>query len=129
MTAKKSPAKKAKASPKKVTKKTANKKAPANSEQGIHRSKDVKWTDNKVAILKALKTLKATSKIDARSIADVADKANLPSQITRHYLYHAQASGIVVASDTEDVQGFAFSLTAKGSKMDFAKELKAQNSK
>lgn len=130
------PSTKAKAAKKKAPKaKPAKvaKKAPTTGDKtyGVDRDHDLPWNEKKVAVFKALKALKATEPDGSRSAAEVAEKANVTQRDVRHYCYHAKAAGLVGVTDTPiasagDNRGYGFYLTAKGTKVDPAKELKAK---
>lgn len=111
-------------------KKPAVAKKPAAA-YGIERSHDLPWNEKKVAIFKALKSLRATNAGSARPAKDIAEKAGLkdkdgnPDTMTvRHYCYHAKAAGLISVNETEAVRGYTFALTKKGAEIDPVKEFK-----
>lgn len=112
--------------------KIVKKSEPSTDKYGINRDRDLPWSDKKVAIFKALKTLKAVDAYSARSAKDIAvkaglvDKAGAPDTMTvRHYCYHAKAAGLVSVNQTEEVRGYSFALTKKGLSINPVEELKA----
>jgi hypothetical protein len=111
----KKPAKKT-TTAKKVKKTT---KASSNGEKvtGTVRSHDLAWGTRKVAIFKALKSLRATGVTTARSAKDVAAKAEVTTKDVRHYSYHAASVGLIGLCEREDIRGYGFYLTAKGAKI------------
>lgn len=134
-TPKKAPAKKAstqvstkkaatKKAPKKAAKKTTTSDAPA--EYGQDRSHDLPWHDKKVAVFKALKSLKAVGATNPKSAATIAEKAGLTARDVRHYCYHAKAAGLTGVATSEEIRGLGFYLTTKGAALDPTKEQKAE---
>lgn len=124
-----------KAAKKKAVKKVAVKKkaakgkssSPANVEYGAEKSHDLPWTQKKVDIFRAMKQMKAVGKDNARSAADIAEKAGVNTKDVRHYCYHAAVSGYTLyIENVEGIRGYAFCLTAKGAALDPTKELKQQ---
>ena len=103
-------------------------KVPSKAkEQGTKRANDLPWGDKKVAIFRALKALRATSALGARSTADIAAKAEVSGRDVRHYCYHAKAAGLVDIAKTEEIaRGYGFFLTKKGVKVNPVAEQKAQ---
>lgn len=125
----KPPAKKAapkKPEAKKSVSKKVEKTPGAKSEHGLERSKDLPWTEKKVAIFKALKALKAYDPMTARSAKEVSAKTGgiADDMAVRHYCYHAKVSGLVGVHKMEGQRGYSFSLTKKGQSIDPAQELK-----
>lgn len=117
---------------KKETKKSSKteKKGPkAGAEYGMERDHDVAWCEKKVAIFKALKTLRATSATTAVPTPKLAEKAGVSNRDARHYCYHAMAAGLTKVAEMEDVRGYCFYLTAAGQKIDPVVELKKQSTK
>jgi len=106
--------------------KAKSKAKSVGSVSGTHRDHDLPWNDKKVAIFKALKALKATTKGDARSSKDIAEKADVSQQNVRHYGYHAMAGGLIAIADVEGSRGHGFYLTAKGKNVNPERELKQQ---
>lgn len=94
------------------------------------REKDVKFGDKKLAIFKAMRTLKASGKsINARSSSEIAAKAKVTSHQVLHYCYHAMAGKLVRMTQIEGKRGNCFYLTKKGAALDLAKiarEIKAR---
>lgn len=126
-TTKKVAKKVAKAAPAKAkVAKESSKPATSAVEYGIEKSHDLPWSDKKVAVLKALKSLKAFSAMDAASTKAIAEKAGVKNRDARHYCYHAKAGGLVNVAEVEGVAGYSFYLTAKGVKLDPSAEFKAQ---
>lgn len=97
---------------------------PGNT--GTERTWDLPWCDKKVAIIKALKALKATTPSDALSSTEVAAKAGVSQRDVRHYCYHAAAGDLVGITKVEGKPGHCFYLTKRGASVDPIKELKAQ---
>jgi hypothetical protein len=95
-------------------------KPAAPGEYGVTRSKDVPWGPKKIAVLKALKAMGATSPAKGVGSKAVADKAKVTERDVRHYCYHGAAGGLTVVTPGTSGRGFVFSLTAAGAK---AKEL------
>jgi hypothetical protein len=91
---------------------------------GTWRAADVPWGPKKVAVIKALQGLKATSAAPV-TLAAVAEASGLTSQVCRHYLYHAMAGGLVGMVEAESGPS-RFYRTPKGQKVDPAKALAAQ---
>lgn len=123
--------KKAKSKAKKPAAAKKDKKSKPAATYGIERSHDLPWNEKKVAIFKALKSLRATNAGSARPAKDIAEKAGLkdkdgnPDTMTvRHYCYHAKAAGLISVNETEAVRGYTFALTKKGAEIDPVKELK-----
>jgi len=117
----------AKKGAKKSTKKAPKRAASvSNVEYGAEKSRDVPWNDKKVAVFKALKRLKAVGQGRAKGTNEIAEVAEVSSRDVRHYCYHAKVSGLTGMSVVEGSRGYGFYLTAKGSKTDPVKALKAQ---
>lgn len=95
-------------------------------EKGIDRKSDLPWSEGKVAVFKALKTLKARGPNSARSAKDVADIALVTTKMVRHYCYHARAAGLTEVVRVEGITGYGFYLTEKGLAVNPDRELKAQ---
>lgn len=102
---------------------------------GINRDHDLPWNDKKVAVFKALKSLKAVGKTNAVSAKSVAEKIGDDFDATpakaaaavRHYCYHAKAAGLIDAEEgVEGIKGYAFYLTQKGAAVDPVKAHKEQ---
>jgi hypothetical protein len=112
--------------PKSKKKKTS--KPAKEGQHGIERDHDLPWNDKKVALFKALKSLKAVGgATNAKGAKEIAEKAGINGKDVRHYGYHAKAGGLVdVHVGIEGIHGHGFTLTAKGAKLDPAKELKEQ---
>jgi len=118
---------------KKPTKKTS-KKAPkvekpkSEGQYGIERSHDLPWSEKKVALFKALKSLKATSQTKAVTASQVAEASGgvLATKDVRHYSYHAKAADLVEVVNVEGVAGYCFHLTQKGSALNPDKALAQQ---
>lgn len=127
--AKKPAKKRTKKTVKKVVKRVKVKKEKKEKKEGmcgIERDHDLPWNDKKVAIIKALKSLKAFGASSAVSAQDIAKQAKVTNRDVRHYCYHAKVSGLTGVAKTEDVRGYSFHLTAKGAKCDPVAEAKSQ---
>lgn len=105
----------------KKSSKAAAKKSDRVIEMGAEKTHDVPWSEKKVKVLTALRKLgEATS-------TQIAEKAGVTQRDARHYCYHAAAGGIAKFEHVEGEENkWYFKLTAKGEKMDFAAEFKAQ---
>lgn len=122
--------------PKAAKKKSAPAKKPTpkadktttTTEYGMDKSRDLPWTEKKVAVFKALKSLHAFGSSAAKSSGDIAAKAGLTPHDVRHYCYHAKVSGLTGISKMEGVAGYSFYLTAKGQKIDPVQTFKEQQS-
>ena len=128
-TASKSSKKTSKKPANKSSKKSSKKVAASSGEHGHERSKDVPWSEKKVAVFKALKKLKAVGVDRCRPATDIATSAGVTTKDVRHYCYHAKASGLTGIAVKEGIRGYGFYLTAKGSKVNPAKELKDSKNK
>lgn len=108
--------------------KAAPKANPDGKKQfGVERDHDLPWGDKKVAVFKALRALKATSKDNPKTANEIAGKAGCTPRDVRHYCYHARAAGLVGVIEVEGVTGYCFHLTARGAALDPVKEQKAQS--
>lgn len=126
---KKAPPKKEKATAvkkEKVPKKEATQET--EKKYGIERDHDLPWNDKKVALFKALKTLKATSEQKAVTAQQVVESSGevLATKDVRHYSYHAKAAGLVEVAEVEGVRGYSFFLTTEGAKVNPDKALAQQ---
>ena len=113
----------------KKVKKVAKAKSEREVEHGIDRKSDLPWCEKKVKLFKALKALKAigsaTSAVGANKV--IEKDGTLSGKDVRHYSYAARAAGLIdVYLGLEGIHGHGFTLTAKGAKLDPAKEYKEQ---
>lgn len=113
---------------KKASAKKAAKKAENPGEYGAERSHDLPWNDKKVALFRALKSLRATDGSSAVTAAAVVEKSGgtLSGRDVRHYAYHAKAGKLVDLAKLETGRGYGFYLTKAGAAIDPVKSLKDQ---
>lgn len=104
----------------------APKGEPADRPSGVTRTKDLPWSEKKVAVFKALKALKAVGQGSAVPAAKVVEKSGLTGRDVRHYVYHAMAAKLTGVATSEAVSGYVYYLTAKGAEVDPVKALKEQ---
>lgn len=123
----KKPAKvaKKKAAKKVAKKKGAKKAAKGTGETGTTRSKDVRWSEKKVAFYKAIKKCADCSGTSEQIAAKSGEV--LTSHTARHFGYHGVAGGLVKLDEEEGTRGYVFTLTAKGKNTDPVAEMKKQN--
>lgn len=98
-------------------------------EHGVARSKDVPWSNRKIAVLSTLKALGATSPTSAKSAKQVVEAAvaaghtDVVSRDVRHYCYHGAAGGLTGITDKlpegTPGGGYGFYLTTLGLEQDY----------
>ena len=122
-------AKKARATNGKPKAKKAAKKAKGPAESGVERSKDLPWSEKKVALFKALKHPKLNGGIGTAEQLVKLSNGKLTGRDVRHYAYHAKAGGLVKVEEAGEGEGrgYVFSLTAKGRAVDGEALLKERN--
>ncbi len=121
---KKKPTKK-KVATKKATKKAAPKKAAAPV-HGIVRDHDLPWNEKKVMVFKALRNSKLSGGEGTSADLIKLSGDKLTPRDVRHYCYHAKAAGLVNVKEPAEGNGYLFSLTAAGRKVDPDKAFKDQ---
>lgn len=108
--AKPAPAKAEKPAPKKAEKPA--KTAPAAKGE-------IKWSDKRLAILKTLKKMSATSPGSARTAVDIAAKGGGSINDVKHYCYKDEqmvTHGFVAIAELEGEASLGYFITAKGMK-------------
>jgi len=117
--AKKAPKPKAKPAAKLTKKPAANKAAPAKREP-----RGFRWTEKRVAIVKAMRALSATDATGGRTAEVIAAKAKLTPQDVKHYNWKdgdLVGEGYVKIAQLEPPT-LVYYLTAKGQKADLTIE-------
>lgn len=98
-------------------------------EHGMVRSKDVPWSNRKIAVLSTLKALGATGLTSAKSAKEVvaachaAGHEEIVGRDVRHYVYHGAAGGLTAIADKlpegTPGGGYGFYLTTFGMEQDY----------
>ncbi len=101
-----------------VEKKTTKKKA---EKQETQRKPRTIWNERRIAIVKALKALKAVSGPDAQTAEKVAEKAGVETQDVKHFCYKRNelcTQGYTSTASLEGTRLLGYFLTEKGLKLD-----------
>lgn len=109
----KAPAKKAAKAPAK--KAPVKKSAPAPAAE--KKEGGVKWSEKRLAVIRGMKKIRATSPTAARTAADIAGVCGLEEKDIKHYCYYKEqlaTNGYVGVAKVEDQKRLCYYLTAKG---------------
>lgn len=97
--------------------------APAPVAKKAKGEKKSIWSPKRIAVMKALRSLKATAAHSGKSADEVAKKSGLTVADVKHYLYKNQKiakAGYIKTALLEGARDFVYYLTASGAKVDLA---------